>query len=121
MTAENHQAAGTESAAAETSEAVSGPWVAPESSPLTLVAQHVRVRYTVPRKDRTPPKNLAARLRRRHTVSVAAVRGISFTARSGEFIGIIGRNGSGKSTLLRVLAGLEAPTSGTVLTSAKPM
>ena len=29
-------------------------------------------------------------------------------------IGMLGRNGAGKSTLLRVLAGLEAPTAGTV-------
>ena len=29
-------------------------------------------------------------------------------------IGIIGRNGSGKTTLLRLMAGLAAPTSGTV-------
>jgi ATPase subunit of ABC transporter with duplicated ATPase domains len=32
----------------------------------------------------------------------------------GGRIGVLGRNGAGKSTLLRVLAGLEAPTSGTV-------
>lgn len=96
-------------------------WVAPTESPLTVVAHDVRVRYQVPRTDRTPPTTLRGRLTRRRMVSVAAVRGVSFTARSGEFIGIIGRNGSGKSTLLRVLAGLEAPTRGTVLTSAKPM
>src|SRR5918995_3831836 len=29
-------------------------------------------------------------------------------------IGVLGRNGAGKSTLLRCLAGLEAPTAGTV-------
>jgi ATPase subunit of ABC transporter with duplicated ATPase domains len=32
----------------------------------------------------------------------------------GSRIGVLGRNGAGKSTLLRVLAGLEAPTEGTV-------
>ncbi|UQN28092.1 ABC transporter ATP-binding protein [Brachybacterium kimchii] len=95
-------------------------WIAPESSELTVAAHQIKVRYRVQRTDREPRDGLRGRLRRTQQVSVAALRGVSFTARSGEFIGVIGRNGSGKSTLLRVLAGLEAPTSGTVLTSAKP-
>ncbi|MCT2260345.1 ATP-binding cassette domain-containing protein [Brachybacterium muris] len=96
-------------------------WVAPEHSPLTVVAHRVRMRYKVPRADRTPRKGLAQKLtRRRHMVSVSAVRGVDLTAREGEFIGIIGRNGSGKSTLLRMLAGVEPPTSGVVLASARP-
>lgn len=96
-------------------------WVPPERSPLTVVAHQVRMRYKVPRTDRTARKGLKGRLtRRRHMVSVSAVRGVDLAARQGEFIGIIGRNGSGKSTLLRMLAGVEPPTSGIVLTSERP-
>jgi len=39
---------------------------------------------------------------------------VSLTISSGERIGVVGINGTGKSTLLRVVAGLEAPESGTV-------
>jgi NHLM bacteriocin system ABC transporter ATP-binding protein len=40
---------------------------------------------------------------------------VSFSARPGEFIGVVGASGSGKSTLLRLLLGFEAPSSGAVL------
>lgn len=39
---------------------------------------------------------------------------ISFTLEPGMRIGLIGANGAGKSTLLRVLAGIYAPTTGTL-------
>lgn len=96
-------------------------WSAPAESPVTVVAHNVRMRYKVMRTDRTPRRGLLGKLTRKQKVSVAALRGVSFTARSGEFVGIIGRNGSGKSTLLRTLAGLESPSSGTVMTSTKPV
>jgi ABC-2 type transport system ATP-binding protein len=41
-----------------------------------------------------------------------AVRGISFTIREGEIVGLLGPNGSGKSTTLRVLTGYLPPTGG---------
>ena len=44
-----------------------------------------------------------------------ALEGISFSVKTGERIGIIGRVGSGKSTLVRVLSGLYEPQSGTYL------
>ncbi|SDS27652.1 teichoic acid transport system ATP-binding protein [Paraoerskovia marina] len=51
---------------------------------------------------------------------VRAVKGISFAARHGESIGIVGINGSGKSTLLRAIAGLIPPTKGAVYVSGEP-
>ncbi|MEG8179947.1 nitrate/sulfonate/bicarbonate ABC transporter ATP-binding protein [Nocardia terpenica] len=39
---------------------------------------------------------------------------IHLTLRSGEIVALLGRSGSGKSTLLRTIAGLIAPTTGSV-------
>ncbi len=44
----------------------------------------------------------------------AALRGVSFSAGSGEFVALLGPSGCGKSTTLRVVAGLETADSGTV-------
>ncbi len=42
------------------------------------------------------------------------LRGVSFSARKGECIGIIGPNGSGKTTFLNCLAGLCHPSKGVI-------
>ncbi|WP_033825531.1 ribosomal protection-like ABC-F family protein [Kitasatospora sp. MBT63] len=44
---------------------------------------------------------------------------VSLTVRPGEVVGVVGDNGAGKSTLLRLMAGREAPDSGTVTVTAE--
>jgi iron(III) transport system ATP-binding protein len=48
-----------------------------------------------------------------------AVRGISFQVQRGTLTTILGPSGCGKTTTLRMIAGLEAPTSGTILVDGK--
>ena len=45
---------------------------------------------------------------------VEIVRDISFDVPSRQFVAIMGPSGSGKSTLLGLIAGLDAPTSGSI-------
>ena len=54
-------------------------------------------------------------LRKSYGGVVHAVRDISFDIADGEFFGLLGPSGSGKTTVLRMLAGLEHPTSGSIL------
>jgi NitT/TauT family transport system ATP-binding protein len=46
--------------------------------------------------------------------SVQALRDVSLTVRSGEFLSIIGPSGCGKSTLLKLIADLLAPSTGQI-------
>ena len=46
---------------------------------------------------------------------VVAVDGVSLEVVAGEAVGLVGSSGAGKSTVARLVAGLEAPDSGTVL------
>ena len=40
---------------------------------------------------------------------------ISFHVSDGEHIALVGKNGAGKSTILKLIAGVERPTSGSIM------
>jgi branched-chain amino acid transport system ATP-binding protein len=45
---------------------------------------------------------------------IEAVRQVDLEIRPGEFVGIIGSNGAGKTSTLRAIAGVKAPSSGSI-------
>lgn len=59
-------------------------------------------------------KNLKKTFKSRKT-TVEALKGISFTAKTGEIFGLLGANGAGKTTTLRLLSTMLVPTDGTAI------
>ncbi|ABK14016.1 MAG: ABC transporter ATP-binding protein [Methanothrix sp.] len=53
--------------------------------------------------------------------TIEVLREISMSVDEGEFICFIGPSGCGKTTLLRIIAGLEFPSSGSVLLDGTPI
>ena len=51
----------------------------------------------------------------KHYKSKLALDNVSFSVEDGEFLSILGPSGCGKTTLLRILIGLLAPDSGSIL------
>ncbi len=55
------------------------------------------------------------------TSAVQAVKGVSFSIRSGEFVALVGPSGSGKTSMLAMLAGLLSPTSGQLIIAGQDL
>ena len=96
-------------------------------APIKVVVDDLHIIYrvwTAPDAPIDPHASRWRRMRTRRPVSskreVHALRGVSFVARQGEAVGVIGKNGAGKSTLMRAIAGLLPPNQGAVYADGQP-
>lgn len=51
----------------------------------------------------------------KHYGTVEAIRGVSFSVRTGEVVGLLGPNGAGKTTIMKILTCYHRPTAGTAV------
>jgi len=51
----------------------------------------------------------------RDSQEIVVLDGIDLAVPQGEFVALMGPSGSGKTTLLNLIAGIDRPTSGTVI------
>lgn len=77
-----------------------------------IEVKDLRIRYRTVRAE-SIKKSLFS-LRKSKTEEFEAVKGISFSIKKGEVVGLIGKNGSGKSTTLRSIAGIFSADEGTI-------
>jgi len=68
-----------------------------------------------PAPSPTGPEAVAAEgVRLTYPGGVTALAGCDFAVREGDFVALVGENGGGKTTLAKIIAGLLAPTAGSV-------
>src|SRR5271169_2011975 len=65
-------------------------------------------------------ENLCRHYRMGETL-IRAVDGVTLSVRSGEFVALLGSSGSGKSSVLNLIAGLDRPTSGSVVVNERDL
>ena len=83
-------------------------------APGEIVGRGIGRRFSI---TLAPTRSLKETILRRElprTRELWALRDVDLHVRPGEAFGIVGRNGSGKSTLLKLIAGIFAPTTGTL-------
>jgi ABC-2 type transport system ATP-binding protein len=79
-----------------------------------IAAEGAGKRFLIHHQRATSLKERLLQTRRSQAEEFWALRDIDLSISGGETVGLIGANGSGKSTLLKLLAGILAPSAGSV-------
>ena len=66
-------------------------------------------------------EHLTKSFKKAATQDLLVLEEVNFKLHEGEIVALLGKSGSGKSTLLRIIAGLIAPSSGTVTYRGTPV
>jgi len=88
----------------------------PESKELTVSVRDLKLNYktNVTKKPNFKEALLHFGRGEKTSITVEALKGVSFDVHRGTILGIIGANGAGKSTLMKAIAGLLPPTEGEI-------
>jgi simple sugar transport system ATP-binding protein len=93
----------------------------PEDLGELMVGRKVAAR--LPKADRSPgaPALEVEGLEVVDGAGVTRVKGLSFSVRHGEIVGVAGVSGNGQSELIEALAGIRQPTAGRVTVNGSPL
>jgi NitT/TauT family transport system ATP-binding protein len=83
------------------------------AAPIKAAAEPAPIETTVSLTPRRPLLRLSA-ISKAFANGTTALTGVDLTIHPGEFVSLLGPSGCGKSTLLKLVAGLAAPSSGTI-------
>ena len=68
----------------------------------------------------TTPPVLELRSIRKSFAGVVALQGFSLELHAGEIVALVGDNGAGKSTVVKIVSGIHAPASGSMVLEGRP-
>ena len=90
-----------------------------QTNEVVISLSNISKKYIITHEKPTLAEDVSRILRFQKKEEYWALKNINLKIFKGEKIGFYGPNGIGKTTLLKIIAGISAPTSGTVKTNGR--